>query len=226
MTTDLLAWTDGTLRPITDTDWAEIAASFLGAGFRIDLPPGARGEAVIHERARVERLAHLLGESLPQAAWEVAVQTHPDLPVEVLGGWPRSATGDAPGCVAVRVVQERLGRGTAVVLADVVAPGPTRGLPTISRLADEVALAGVDAGVGIWADSEGGVVTSTAGPVLAQRGDGSWAMGSDSATWLAGTIVAERGATRGLRVDDLRSAQLLGVIRRAVGVQAIRLMPA
>ncbi|GAC1385631.1 MAG: hypothetical protein NVSMB48_22940 [Marmoricola sp.] len=225
MTLDLLACADGTLSPITSAAWAGVVATFLGAGFRIDLPAGERPEAQRHEGARVASLATLLGTSLPADVWTLATQAHPDQPIEIMGGWPRSFREDDAFRIAVRPVRERLEPRTASVLAMAAPPRLTRGLPTISRLADEVALSGIDAEVGIWADGAGAVVTSTAGPVLAQRADGTWSMGSDSATWLACTTAADLGAERNLTVDDLGSARSLAVVRRALGVQALSLVP-
>lgn len=224
MSLDLLAWSEGALRPIAATDWAAVVASFLGAGFRIDLPVAKRHEAARHERARVDTLADLLGTVLDSAVWEVVTQAHPEHPIEVQGGWPRSFEGEAEVHVAVRPIRESLEKRTACVLPHPASRGPTRGLPTISRLADEVALRGVTAAVGIWSDPDGIVVTSTAGPVVAQHADGSWALGSDSHTWLACTIAENRGAQRDLLVEDLAKARRLGVVRRALGVQEISLV--
>jgi hypothetical protein len=225
LTFDLLVWTDGALEPVTAAEWAGVAATFLGVGFRIDLPAGERSEAERHERARVDHLATLLGTSLPSASWEAATQAHPREAIEVVGGWPRSFDGDEVARIATQPIRERLEPSRASLLTTAASLRPTRGLPTISRLADEVALRGSDADVGIWADAGAAVVSSTAGPVLAQRADGSWAMGSDSHTWLACTIAADRGARRDLTVEDLASARNLGVIRRALGVQPIILRP-
>ena len=221
MTDGRLAWHDGILSEATDADWATASANFLGAGFRIDLPAEDRTSAASHEQGRVDQLAERLGTTVPDAAWNAVVEAHPGYPIEIEGGWPRTYTGEGRCWVSARRVTDDLEHRTASILSTPAHPRPSRGLPTISRLADEIALRTIDAEIGIWADSHGGVVTSTAGPVIAQRADSTWTMGSDSQTWLTRRIAEERGADTDLTIEDLRAALFVGAVRRALGVQPL-----
>ena len=223
MTGGRLAWNNGTPSEVTEADWAAVSASFLGAGFRFDLPGADRHRAARHERGRVERLAQCLGSTIPTAVWDAVVGAHPGHPIEIEGGWARSYTSEAPCWIAARPVTDSLDTRTAAILPTPAHPRPSRGFPTISLLADQAALRAIDAEVGIWVHPHGEVVTSTAGPVIAQRPDGTWALGSDSQTWLARAIAAERGAGADLTVEDLRAATFVGVVRRALGVMPLSL---
>lgn len=218
----ILAWHDGTPHDLTETAWAQVCASFLGAGFRVDLPGGPqRPEATAHELNRVRQVAELIGADLPISDWERATTAHADADVELVGGWPRSYAGRSGTWMAALPLSAEKPITTGAFLPCPTHRRPTSGLPMFSRLADEVALAEIDADCGLWADLEGRVVTSTAGPILAQRSDGGWAMGTESSTWLASRIATERGATLDLRVDDLPAARFLAVVRRASEIQQI-----
>ncbi|MGN6721519.1 MAG: hypothetical protein ACTHJM_02775 [Marmoricola sp.] len=218
----ILAWHDGAPHDLTPTEWAEICAGFLGSGFRVDLPSGSqRREAAAYELDRVRRVAELLGAGLVAAEWEQAATSHPDAEVEITGGWPRSYADESRMWVTAIPLGDEPTITTIAVLPEPAHQRPTSGLPMFSRLADEVALAHVDVDCAIWADSAGRVVTSTAGPILAQRVDGRWAMGSESGSWLYSRLAADRGATGDLMVDDLATARFIGVVRRAREVQQV-----
>jgi hypothetical protein len=112
---------------------------------------------------------------------------------------------------------------TATVLSGRRHPRATDGLPTYSRLSDDVALRAVGRDCGLWADPDGRIVTSTAGPVIAQRADGQWVTGTDATRWLAHRLADEQRAAPELQIDDLATARSLGVIYRAQGVRALAL---
>lgn len=213
MTVD--AWSEGTTHALSETDWAGLCASFLGSGFRVDLPAGPdRLDAARHEADRIRRIADLVGATLSEADWEHASSTLPGESIEVVGGWPRTYAGLPTLWIASFPVVDQ-GIATATVLPVPWHETPTSGLPTFSRLADEVVLERVRADCGIWATADGSVVTSTAGPIVAQRADGHWATGRDVGSWLGSRFVSERRATADLAVGELATLPFLGVIRRA-----------
>ncbi|MGN6161613.1 MAG: hypothetical protein ACTHOG_07900 [Marmoricola sp.] len=223
MSDPVVTRTQGTTVELAATAWASLCASFLGAGFRVDLPPGAeRAVAAEYELARVDRLATLLGHRVPLAEWHDAVLDHPDRHVEICAGWPRMY-GEPPRLwITSRPVVGEHPASTAAIVAARRAPRATDGLPTFSRLEDEQVLATTEADCGLWADHQGILVTSTAGPVIAQRADGSWVTGRDTAPWLAQRIAGEYGAIPDLGVDDLATARSVAIIRRADGIQPVR----
>lgn len=222
----MLAWHDGTTHTLAASEWAGLCSTFLGAGFRIDLPGGPqRTEAAAHERGRVARVADLLGTDLTDSGWQSAAQSHPDNEIEVIGGWPRTYLEPSTLWVSARRVDAEPDLSTAALFPSPAHPRPTTGLPMFSRLGHEVALAAIDADCGIWADPEGRIVTSTAGPIIAQRADGTWATGTDAAGWLATRVALERSARPDLRAEDLISTRYLGLIRRARGVQPLTYRP-
>lgn len=214
----MIVRTGGTLQEIPARQWATLCASFLGAGFRIDLPQGPdRSAAASHELARVRRLADLLGLEVTDEDWHAAARDHGDVDVELIGGWPR-AYSSTPQMWVAAIPVEPATIATTMLISLPVATSPTRGLPTLSRLADEVALRSIHADCGLWADRTGAVVSSTAGPVIAQRSDGRWVTGVETGTWLASRMSIEHRARPELTVDDLEAAPFLGLIHRAIGV--------
>lgn len=218
----ILAWHDGAAHHLTPREWAEVCASFLGAGFRVDLPGGrARSEASHYELDRVRQIGELIGAAVPASGWDRAAAFDADVDVEVIGGWPRTYSGESAMWIATLAAIDHGAVTTGALLPSPWRRRPTGGLPMFSRLADDVALAGVEADCGLWADTDGRVVTSTAGPILAQRVDGSWATGTDSSTWLAHRVAAERGATPDLCVEDLQAARFVGVVWRAHEIQSL-----
>lgn len=222
MIDDVLVWHAGATRTMSASVWAGICSTFLGAGFRVDLPGGAlRAEAAHHEHARVREVAKLLGAPFNDVAWTSVVDVEPEADVEIVGGWPRNYDAAPALWVTARRVDAEPDLATGTLLSERVHPSPTTGLPMFSRLRDAVALSTVAADCGIWADPDGGIVTSTAGPIIAERVDGTWATGSASSTWLATRIALQRGASGDLHVDDLASVRSLGVVRRARDLQSL-----
>lgn len=227
MTDTVLAWHDGSLHHLSRAEWASVCASFLGSGFRVDLPSGAqRDEAADYELGRVLKVAELMGAPVSSTDWQQAVHSHADLDVEVTGGWPRAYSGTSSMWIATEPIPDEPAIETAAPLPSRAHPRPTTGLPLFSRLADELALTSVEADCGLWIDPDGRVVRSTAGPIIAQRADGRWATGTDTATWLGRRTIAEHDATPDLRIEDLDAAPFVGLIRRARGVLPLVLVPA
>lgn len=223
MTDAVLAWQNGEAHTFSADEWATICASFLGFGFRIDLPAGAdRGEAATYELGRLHQIAALLGASVVEADWELAASSHPEVDVELVGGWPRSYSGASAWWVAVVAAPAPELITTATLIETPLQPRPSSGLPVFSRLAAAAALASVSADCGVWSDAEGLVVTSTAGPVIAQCADGHWAMGTESYSWLARREAVAREARPDLCVTDLESVRFLGLIERARALQPLR----
>lgn len=219
------AWQSGIAHTLTGSDWAGVCSTFLGAGFRVDLPGGSRRpEAVEHEVERVRRVSDLLGTHFSESDWISAARSHPELDIEVVGGWPRTYAGASTLWVAACLVGEESAPREAVLLPSPRYPGPTSGLPMYSRMRDEVALTAVEADCGIWADPDGRIIASTAGPLVVERADGTWATGTESSGWLATCVSLERSATPDLHVDDLATARYVGLIRRARTVQPLDLV--
>lgn len=217
------AWRNGDAHTLSEAEWAEICATFLGCGFRVDLPGDPdRDDAARHEAGRVRRIADILGADLPEAAWELATAALPDRSVEVLGGWPRTYAGERAWWIAALPIGDDRDPTTAEVLPRPRSTSPTSGLPMFSRLMDEVALSTIQADCGLWADTDGSIVTSTAGPIIAQRAEGGWALSTESGGWAATRAAAQRGATTDLHVEDLATARLIGVIGPAGEVLPLR----
>lgn len=171
---DARVWHDGEPVGLDDQEWARLAGTFLGVGFRLLVPGHAAGVAGALARAR--RVAEVVGGVLDEVPWTMVGGAGP---VEVTGGWQRSLSGGlgpcwtrvspvspAPDSEAVaRVLPWRLDRRS-----------PTFGLPMLSGLLDREAarwLAGHGAAVGIWLDTDGVPVGTTAGDLVTDEAAGT-----------------------------------------------------
>lgn len=205
-------WRDGTLVDVDEDEWARMAGTFLGVGFRLSVPPAAA--AVAHAAGQARAVAAVFDAALDEVPW---AELPLDAPVEVVGGWQRSLSGGlGPPCTRV---------STVTVEADATAPArtlpwrrdvssPTVGLPMLSRLADHQAgrwLAASGGGVGLWLDHDGLVVTTTAGLVL--RHDGAaWQAVGPPRSWAAAELARRLGAVAtGVHRDELAGATVCAV---------------
>lgn len=167
-------WCAGRVVSLTEDEWSRTAAAFLGSGFRVCFP--AHGPAVAHARRQVDAVASVLRTSVDPAPWD-ALDSAPAY--ELVGGWEyRLDRTWGPSWTAVTALP--LPAVTSRKAAAVELPwawssaAPTAGLPMISSLESDLALAHAGDDVGLWRDHRGLLCSTTAGPPLVQTADGSW----------------------------------------------------
>ncbi len=191
-----LVWVAGTRTPVTEGDWADTAATFLGAGYRMMLPivPDRDGPVRFH-RKLAQKVALTLGARFDPAPWQyLATNAVPvGAVVEVIGGWPSTGPpearlDDSPPWTAI--VELAPAPHDAAYRRGVTLPwasnphSPTTGLPMLSRLDEQQAgryLRKVGATVGLWMNTTGNLSGSTAGVPLIPTGKRSWVFPDRSA---------------------------------------------
>lgn len=167
-------WVDGVEVDCSEPEWAVRAAGFLGCGFRLVVPAGPeRPGALRRARELAGEVAAAVGGVLDEVPWRQLARTRGAY--EVVGGWTHQFRGPVGVC-ATRVTPLPVGRPKWRAAPGVTLPwavnehSPVTGLPTISRHGAAQAARHVAAhspgAVGLWTDSVGCVVDTTAGPPL------------------------------------------------------------
>lgn len=178
-------WVDGVVVPCSPDAWAQRRAGFLGCGFRVVLPAGPeRIPALARAHDLAGEIATRLGAHLDEAPWRALTQDVATAgALEISGGWTHRFRAPLGAC-ATRVAQAPQ-PGTApsgTALPGVILPwrvnehAPLAGLPAISALHEARALQWLrDRGegvVGVWLNTAGDLVDTTAGPPLLHIPDG------------------------------------------------------
>ncbi|MGZ6753226.1 MAG: hypothetical protein ACXVEJ_07140 [Nocardioides sp.] len=223
-----LTWHDGTPVATDDADWAALAPTFLGCGFRLTVPlvPGTDAPvAFAHDAAA--RVAAVLGAALDEAPWAHVRGLRGPGCVEVVGGWAYGLDRrlGAPWTRVGPVAPARPDRAAyAVSLGWALGSGsPTAGLPMLSGLEDDRARAALEPGtVGLWWDVAGELATSTAGPLLLCAGDG-WLVPHPRSggvpSWVHTTLADRLGAETRVVTDATNlTADLTADLTAAVAV--------
>ncbi|QCX28123.1 hypothetical protein [Nocardioides jishulii] len=173
-------WVDG-VEVTCDADaWDRRVASFLGFGFRLVLPGGpVRPRAAAHARAQVTRLAALLDAEVDEQPWPTLLEEERESSgaVEVVGGWEHRFR-QPPGACSTRVTELSGPTGAARLPGVRTARGvelpwsvnehsPTVGLPMVSSHgAARARRTLADGEVGLWRNTAGQLVDTTAGTPL------------------------------------------------------------
>lgn len=167
-------WSAGQRVTLTEDEWAGIAAGFLGSGFRLRLPGHAA--AIAHARGRVDAVATLLGTQVDPAPWDDLGEAPA---YELVGGWEYRLDrtwGPAWTAVSALPLPSVLGRDAEAVSLPWTwsSASPTAGLPMISSMEEDLALAHAGDRVGLWWDHRDLLCSTTAGPPLVETADGGW----------------------------------------------------
>lgn len=188
---DARTWVDG-VEVACDADaWDRRVAGFLGFGFRLVLPGGpARARAAAYARAQVTRLAALLDAEVDEQPWVTLLEEErqPSGAVEVVGGWEHRFR-QPPGACSTRVTEltgaarlpdVRTARGVELPWS-VNEHSPTVGLPMVSSHgAARARRTLADGEVGLWRNTAGQLVDTTAGTPLVLTAAGWTAPGERS----------------------------------------------
>ncbi|WP_110241871.1 hypothetical protein [Nocardioides gilvus] len=172
------AWVDGVETVLTDNEWGRHAAAFLGCGFRVVTPAGpVRPAALAAARQQAVRIAELFDATWDEAPWRSAASGAGA--IEIVGGWRHQFRGPAGAQTtvirSVPLPQQQWRRASGVRLPwSLDAHSPVTGLPMISGLEEDQALRTLETDtVGLWWNTDGHLVQSTAGPLLL-RVAGAW----------------------------------------------------
>lgn len=169
-------WRDGAEVDCSGDDWAGRRAGFLGCGFRVVVPTGPhRAAALDRAHALVRDLADRLGAVLDEAPWQVLAHDDVGAALKVCGGWTHHFRAPLGACsTRVEILSPTVapaGTPAGVTLPwQVNEHSPLTGLPALSAHHEARAarwLAERDgAEVGLWTNTAGHLVDTTAGTPL------------------------------------------------------------